>query len=238
MSNKYVFNRYELKFKLTISQFNAIEELIKQHMIPDENGQSTIQSLYYDTNSYLLIRNSLEKPIYKEKIRLRSYGLAKENQNVFLELKKKYQEVVFKRRISLPLNKVDDFFNLDDNTYFQSQIGKEIIYFKNFYKTLHPTILLLYDRTAFYQKNSDLRITFDQNIRYRTEKLSLSESLKGIPLLDEPIVLMEIKTSYAFPLWLTKYLSFHHIYKQSFSKYGEAYKKINNLVREKVYVVS
>lgn len=213
-----VFKRYELKYVLTKKQYLNIIQEINKMLIPDKYGKSTIQSLYYDRDDNLLIRRSIEKPEYKEKIRLRSYGLVSNNDFVYLELKKKCQGVVFKRRIQIKLkdainNKLDD-----------SQISKEIKYFINFYKPLKPKMLLLYDRTAYFG-DDELRITFDENIRYRTNRLALDEGLDGNSLHQNDIVLMEIKMVKAMPLWLARLLDKEKIYKTSFSKYGEAYKK-------------
>lgn len=213
-----VFKRYELKYVLTKKQYLNIIEEINKKLIPDKYGKSTIQSLYYDRDDNLLIRRSIEKPEYKEKIRLRSYGLVSNNDFVYLELKKKCQGVVFKRRIEIKLkdainNKLDD-----------SQISKEIKYFISFYKPLKPRMLLLYDRTAYFG-DDELRITFDENIRYRTNRLALDEGLDGNILYQNDMVLMEIKMIKAMPLWLARLLDKEKIYKTSFSKYGEAYKK-------------
>lgn len=215
--NICVFQRYELKYILTKKQYANILNETRQYLKADEHGKSTIQSLYYDTDDFRLIRHSLEKPKYKEKLRLRSYGLAKENDTVFLELKKKCNGIVFKRRIETTIKL------LDNNVLGNNQISNEIAYFTEFYQNLNPKMLLLYDRTAYFG-DGDLRVTFDNNIRYRTDRLSLSEGLDGIPLQSEDIVLMEIKTGTAIPIWLAKILDKEKIYKTSFSKYGEAYK--------------
>lgn len=215
--NICVFKRYELKYLLTPTQyFNVLNEAGK-FLTADIHGKSTIQSLYYDTDDYRLIRRSLEKPEYKEKLRLRSYGLAREDDTVFMELKKKCSGVVYKRRIEISEKAIGK------NALGESQISKEIAYFIKFYPKLSPKMLLLYDRTAYFGEG-DLRITFDSNIRYRTDRLSLSEGLDGLPLRTDGKILMEIKTGTAIPLWLVRILSKEQIVKTSFSKYGEAYK--------------
>lgn len=215
-----VFKRYELKYILTNEEYQLILNKVIEYLTPDKYGEITIQSLYYDTDNYRLIRNSIEKPIYKEKLRIRSYGLATNDSKIFLELKKKYDKIVYKRRIELPymnLNKI--FFSLDNH----GQIGKEIKYFCSHYENLKPSMLLLYDRMAYINKDLDLRITFDKNVRYRKDNLNLTSNLDGISLLEDGKVLMEIKTSRAYPLWLVRLLNENHIYKTRFSKYGTAY---------------
>ena len=220
--SKYDFKRYELQYKLTKNQYQEIIKTISNKLIKDEYGKTTIQSLYYDTDTFLLIRNSIEKPLYKEKLRARSYGLANKNTKVFLELKKKYDKVVYKRRVLVKEDEIEKF--LTDKLGEQAtQIEKEIAYVCRFYKTLKPKMLLLYDRTAYYEKGSDLRITFDENIGYRTERLNLHSNLDRTPILEDGEVIMEIKTGRAYPMWLVKFLNGNKIYKSSFSKYGTAY---------------
>ncbi|MGN1097121.1 MAG: polyphosphate polymerase domain-containing protein [Christensenellales bacterium] len=216
--NICVFKRYELKYLLTKKQYVNVLNAASEHLIADSHGESTIQSLYYDTDDFRLIRRSMEKPDYKEKLRLRSYGLADKNDTVFFELKKKYSGAVYKRRIELTYKDVDKDLPKD------SQIAREIDYFLRFYRNLSPKMLLLYDRTAYFGEG-DLRITFDNNIRYRNDRLTLSSGLDGISVLPADKVLMEIKTGTAIPIWLVKILSNERVVKTSFSKYGEAYRR-------------
>lgn len=222
-----VFKRYELKYILSRKQYNNIIQEIQQRLIPDKYGKTTIQSLYFDRDDNLLVRRSIEKPVYKEKLRLRSYGLVSKNDPVFFELKKKSEGVVFKRRIKVTS---EDVFN---NNFGDSQIAKEIKYFMSYYGNLNPKMLLLYDRSAYFGED-ELRVTFDENIRYRTTRLNLTAGLDGILLNQNDLILMEIKMNKAMPLWLSKLLSQEKIYKTSFSKYGEAYKKelFNTFIKE------
>ncbi|MBO4940451.1 MAG: polyphosphate polymerase domain-containing protein [Clostridia bacterium] len=223
MGNKYVFKRYELKYLLTPAQYQTVLREVASRLQTDEYGETTIQSLYYDTDTHLLIRNSIERPWYKEKIRARSYGLATPDQKVFLELKKKYEKVVYKRRISLKEGELAPFIERGISPK-DGQIVKELQYVCRFYKNLRPSMLLLYDRTAYHEEGSELRITFDKNIRYRTERLDLCAGLDGTPILDGGRVMMEIKTAGAYPTWLITLLNENGLYKTSFSKYGTAYK--------------
>lgn len=219
-----VFERYELKYKLTKDEYTWIRNELLKYMKVDKYGLSTIQSIYYDTPSYLLIRNSIDKPQYKEKIRLRSYGLVKEDTPCFLEIKRKADGLVYKRRIPIKENIARDFMNYKGD-FEDSQISRELTYFRNYYKDLIPSILIIYERESFYKDNSEVRVTFDLNPRYRTTDLNLHTSLDGTPLLDENIVLMEIKVLHNMPLWLTDILTRGKFKKGSISKYGEAYKK-------------
>ncbi|MFI3208151.1 MAG: polyphosphate polymerase domain-containing protein [Eubacteriales bacterium] len=220
------FKRYELKYIITTEQRTAMLELFKEHMVPDSYGAYTIFNLYFDTPDYLLIRRSIEKPVYKEKLRARSYGQIDHNENVFLELKKKYKRQVYKRRIVLEEEQMTEYFtenhNLPDN-----QISKEIDYFRSIYDQIAPRIFIAYDRIAFFGKDrDDLRITFDESILWRNDNLSLCSGKYGKKILNDNEVLMEIKVVGGMPLWLTHFLTEQKIYKTSFSKYGNAYKQL------------
>ena len=188
----YVFKRYEFKYLITVDKFKNIYNELLSYLIPDPHGNSTIQSLYFDTDNYRLIRKSLEKPVYKEKLRLRSYGLVDSNKEVFFEIKKKYKGVVYKRRIEEKESVALDFINnkCDLNNL---QVSREITYFKNYYQDLKPKMLILYDRVALYEENTNLRVTFDNNIRYRVNDLNLHTNFDGKRVIDSDLVLMEIK---------------------------------------------
>lgn len=217
--------RYEVKYILNSEQTASLKEHLKGHMEIDQYGLTSIASLYYDTPDYRLIRTSIEKPSFKEKIRLRSYGLAKEGSTLFLEFKRKAYGVVYKRRVTTNQKDVDKFFNDEGDICADGQIAKEMSYFRTFYKKLIPTCLIIYDRIAYYEPNGDLRLTIDHNPRYRVDNLNLTTSMEGTSLLPEGSTILEIKVQEAMPLWLTEILSNDKIYEGSFSKYGEAYKQ-------------
>ena len=224
MTYQTVFKRYELKYMLTEDQKRKILEAMKPYMALDKFGRTTIRNLYFDTSNYRLIRHSIEKPIYKEKLRIRSYVQATPNSTVFVELKKKYKHVVYKRRISLSEQEAMAWLCNQHSCYINSQISEEIDYFLNYYESLHPTIFLSYEREAYFSKDkSDFRVTFDDSILYRQNDLSLQSEIYGTSILSKGMVLMEIKCSGGIPLWLTRILSQEQIYKTSFSKYGTAY---------------
>ncbi len=227
MKYQNTFKRYELKYLLTSAQKEAVLTAISAHMKLDRYGRTTIRNIYFDTDNFRLIRRSLEKPVYKEKLRLRSYSLAAPDTEIFIELKKKYKSVVYKRRLSLPEGQAMSAFLNETPLPIHSQIGDEIEYFRKFYGVLEPKVFLSYEREAFYALDgSDLRITFDDDILYRTTELSLCSEVGGKRVLREGSVLMEIKTSGAIPLWLTNILSANNIHKTSFSKYGTAFADI------------
>ena len=227
MAYQSVFRRYELKYLLTQEQKQAILRGMEPHMQLDKYGRTTIRNIYYDTDDYLLIRRSIEKPAYKEKLRIRSYQKAKPDSTVFVELKKKYQSVVYKRRISLPEKGALEWVDRNHHCHDGTQISREIEYFIDHYRTLHPVVFLSYEREAYYAiDGSDFRVTFDDTILCRQEDLSLESEAYGTQILPEGMVLMEIKCGGGIPLWMTQMLSKERIYKTSFSKYGTAYKML------------
>ena len=221
-----VFRRYELKYLLTREQQARVLSRIEPYMKLDSYGRTTIRNVYYDTDSYRLIRRSIEKPAYKEKLRIRSYKQADRDSTVFVELKKKYNRVVYKRRIALPESVATDWLCGRRECPENTQISREIDYFKSYYEGLRPAMFLSYEREAYYERDGgDLRITFDDNILCRQTDISLCEDASGYSILPDDRVLMEIKCPGAIPLWLVRILSEEKIYKTSFSKYGTAYLK-------------
>ena len=227
MSYQTVFKRYESKYILTKEQKDMVLRAMVPHMVPDKYGRTTIRNLYFDTDNYRLIRRSIEKPAYKEKLRIRSYCKASPDTPVFVELKKKYKGVVYKRRIPLLEKDAVNWICAGNTCAKQTQIVDEIDYFLKYYGNLHPTVFLSYEREAFFAKdNSDFRVTFDENILCRQSNLSLESDIGGNLILANGLTLMEIKCSGGIPLWMTEVLSKEHIYKTAFSKYGTAYQTL------------
>lgn len=229
MKNQSVFKRYETKFLLTKKQREEIGVLLEDYVRDDDYGRSTICNVYFDTSNNLLIRRSIEKPIYKEKFRIRSYGIATPDTNVFVELKRKHKSVVYKRRIAMKETEVMDYIAGEGISQETTQISQEINYFLNIYDGLVPKVFLSYEREAFYAKDDDnCRVTFDENILWRDYDLSLCKGVYGNQILPDDMALMEVKTLGAIPLWMTHILTEYRLYKASFSKYGNAYKEIFN----------
>ena len=222
-----VFRRRELKFLVDQQQRQSLELLLQEKMVPDKHGRNTICNLYYDTPDYRLIRRSLEKPVYKEKLRLRSYGVVTEDTDVFLEMKKKYKGVVYKRRVGVSEEEAKAFMERLAGLPKDNQIAREMIYFRDFYESLAPRVYLCYEREAWYDPvDSGFRMTLDRNICYRTTDLSLALPCGGKKILPDHMSLLEVKASGGIPMWLTEHLSRNHIHKQSFSKYGRAYMEL------------
>lgn len=226
MAYQAIFKRYEVKYMLTIQQKAAILAAMEPYMELDKYGRTTIRNLYFDTPDYLLVRHSIEKPVYKEKLRIRSYQRAEDDSPVFVELKKKYRSVVYKRRLVMPEKDAMDWMQRKGHPS-QTQISEEIEYFFQLYRTLRPAVFLSYEREAYFSKDgTDFRVTFDDTILCRQENLTLQSEAYGTPILPDGKVLMEVKCSGGIPLWMVETLSKEHIYKMSFSKYGTAYRQM------------
>lgn len=223
----YIFQRVEKKYLLSQKMYRTFLHRISPYVTEDQYGKYIICNIYFDTDTYDLVRISNEKPVYKEKLRLRSYGIPGENDTVFLEIKKKYRGVVSKRRVALTMREARKYLKNGlrpgKGDPLAWQILNEIEYFINYYR-VSPKIYLAYDRQAFC--GNSLRITFDSNIRSRDYDLDLSMGDYGVPLLDDDSCLMEIKALAAFPVWLARILSEMEIFPISFSKYGNVYKNL------------
>ena len=219
MANKKIFKRYELKYLMSEQQVEKLHGIMQAHMRPDEFGRSRVGSIYFDTKDHLLIRRSIERPAYKEKLRIRYYGDRTAPSQMFLELKKKYDHVVYKRRLT-----VEEFLKED----CQEQITKEIQYFTGLYKGLGPAAHISCDREAWFAKDDpDFRMTFDRDIRYREYERTKSGYYlpegEGKAILPDKMVLLEVKTALGMPRWLLDFFDEEKIYKQRFSKYGMGY---------------
>lgn len=227
-----IFNRKEIKYMLDDVTYNRFISRLEEYMVPDsysmEGGFYSICNIYYDTADDLLIRRSIQKPVYKEKLRLRSYGVPDGDSTAFVEIKKKYKGIVNKRRVKMTLNEAEEY--LSNGTWprrdkLNAQIMRELDFMRERYELL-PKVYLSYDRRAYFDRNdSDFRVTFDTNIRARREDLDLRKSSYGTPLIADGYRLMEVKISGATPTWFTSLLSEFKIYPVSFSKYGTEYRR-------------
>ena len=238
MGYQAVFKRYEIKYLVTAEQKVRILKAMEPYMEMDRFGRSTVRNIYFDTDDFVLARHSIAKPDFKEKLRIRSYSKADSDSTVFVELKRKYDGVVYKRRIGLPetdamkwMAGTMDPVLMREAEAESSQVKREIEYFRNLYRGVKPVLYLSYDREAYRMKKeasaldggSGFRVTFDSSILCRESDLSLRSDPYGKPILKEGMFLMELKCPGAVPVWMAKVLSEEHLYKTSFSKYGTAY---------------
>ena len=221
---KDVFERIEVKYLLDEMQYRELRKKLEPIAAVDSYGETSILNIYFDTPDYKLIERSLEKPVYKEKLRLRTYGIPEDDTNAFIEIKKKYKGVVYKRRITMSYTQALAYLTEGAKPPKESQISNEIDYFLKFYKGIRPAMAISYDRIAMAGiYDPDLRITFDTNIRWRTYDLTLKKGNVGKDILLPGQHLMELKIAGAMSTELARILDELNIRKTSFSKYGKGY---------------
>ena len=224
MRDIFVFKRIEKKYRINTAKKAELLEKIGHRLVPDSHGVSTVCSLYLDTPDHLLIRNSIDATVYKEKLRLRCYNVPQLTDKVFLEIKKKYKGVVYKRREAMTLADAYGYI-FHSIKPFNSQIMSELDYTMKRYDYPLPSMLVAYERDAYYAPEcSHLRITFDSKIRFREDDLRLEHGNQGTRILPDDEMILEIKTDAAMPLWLSAALDECKIYPSKFSKYGTAYR--------------
>ena len=234
---KESFARKETKYHVPSGTYEKLLDELKAYVKPDVYGDTRIFNIYYDTPDYRLIRKSIEKPIYKEKLRLRTYKVPDAETSAFVEIKKKYEGIVYKRRISLPYGEAKRHLDLgipfqelerdilDEKVSFTDvQIENEINSMMKLYKRLRPGMIISYDRLAFQGiEDPGFRVTFDKNIRWRDRDMDLKSGGYGSLILPEEDRLMEIKIAGSMPIEISHILSRLNIYRTSFSKYGRGY---------------
>lgn len=224
------FKRYEKKYLLSREKYLELWSQLESRLMPDQFFQSTVMSLYYDWDDFRLIRSSIEQPVYKEKLRLRSYDVPGEESPVFVELKKKYKGIVYKRRVRMTEREAEDYLAGRTAAPAEDQISREIDWFLKT-NPVQPKVLIACDRKAYVgREEPGLRLTFDSSIRWRDTQLRLTEGDHGRELLEDGQVLLEIKMPESAPLWLAELLSSLEIFPRSFSKYGQCYK--NQLIEK------
>ena len=219
------FQRYEKKYLLNPEQYQKIRAGLAPYMEADEHGRYTICNLYYDTPDFQLIRASLDKPVYKEKLRMRSYGVPADGDSVFVELKKKYKGVVYKRRTALEAGEALDYLAGRCSPRAKDQICREIDWFLGRYHPV-PQVFIAYDREALAGlEDRVLRVTFDIDLRWRDTALDLRSGDGGERITSRDQILMEIKIPGSAPVWLSRLLSENSVFPTSFSKYGVCYRE-------------
>lgn len=221
---KQKFERREQKYLLNAAQYREVLAAVTELTTPDKYGRSRICNIYYDTPDWRVIRRSLDKPVYKEKLRLRTYGVPDGDSRAFVEIKKKYKGIVYKRRIDMKYNEAVAYLSGTAPAPAPCQISREIDWFVASYPGLRPAMLISYERIALYgREDGEFRVTFDTDIMWRTTALDLTRGVEGRQLLPEGYCLMEVKMQGAMPLWMAEILDRFRVYPVSYSKYGEAY---------------
>lgn len=233
MAYANTFKRREMKFLLDEEQYAFLRSEIEKHMTEDDFGRHTILNIYLDNHNNDLIRSSLGKPVYREKLRLRAYGNVEDNSEAFLEIKKKFRGITYKRRFELTYKALHDYITDGTPPDKRGQVFEEIDYMIR-RMSLEPKIVICYDREAYYgNDDKEFRLTFDGNVRFRRDELDLRSGDHGEYLITQPYTVMEVKSAGAIPIWLARTLSEKKIFHGSFSKYGNIFA---NEIRQKYKV--
>lgn len=233
MAYANTFKRREMKFLLDEEQYAFLRREIEKHMTEDDFGRHTILNIYLDNHNNDLIRSSLGKPVYREKLRLRAYGNVEDNSEAFLEIKKKFRGITYKRRFELTYKELHDYITDGTPPDKRGQVFEEIDYMIR-RMSLEPKIVICYDREAYYgNDDKEFRLTFDGNVRFRRDELDLRLGDHGEYLITQPYTVMEVKSAGAIPIWLARTLSEKKIFHGSFSKYGNIFA---NEIRQKYKV--
>jgi hypothetical protein len=237
---QHIFERYEEKYLVCAEQGAEFKKLILRHMEPDQYGEYLVQNLYYDTENWDVVRASTQKPLYKEKMRLRCYNMPHTNSKLFLELKKKFAGIVYKRRIAIPFTALSSRSVHDVVKEENSQIARELDFYLNQHDVFQR-MYIAYRRIAFtstaQQSSTEcegLRVTFDSDIRFRLDHLDYANPDNGYGILPQGTMVMEIKTQGGVPLWMARSLAENRIFPMAFSKYGVCYSSYN--VKQPCYV--
>ena len=236
------FERKEKKYVLDEKTLAHFMQLVGDKFGDDQYAHSTISSLYYDTPEFSMINRSIEEPLYKEKMRIRCYDDPSDEAGVFVELKKKFKGIVYKRRIRMSIEGA--YAYLEGTPYshasllgsaieslemdmIKQQNIREIDACLNRHGKLSPAIMVVVERHSIRSTDgSNLRITFDRNARWRAHNLRFDTGFQGTPIFGGGEIIMEVKALGTYPLWLVQALDEIEAYPVSCSKVGLAYKAL------------
>lgn len=232
------FKRKETKYIVDKKTFELLEKELRQYMMADEFATSTITNIYFDNEDFDMIQDSLAKKNGREKIRMRVYDATpSESSQAFLEIKKKENKIGYKYRLtSNPVSVTNYIENgVIDSTIKDDKVTSELEMLRERYGTIKPKKYIYYDRVSYKGiEDKKVRLTIDKNLLYRDYDVDAMEGKFGKNLLDPTKVIMEVKVPEERPEWLVALLEKYQIEKQSFSKYGNAYKLAHNITGEEV----
>ncbi len=229
---KHTFERREKKMLIDNTQVNDFVNDILEYMTPDEynvGGEPyMISNIYFDDDGDNVIRHSVSKPQFKEKLRIRSYGVPDKDTKVYIEIKRKLKGIGTKRRAKLPLWQLNEYLEMgkhpDGIKYIDEQVLREIDYYRATYH-VSPKIYISYMRNAYFGKeDKKFRLTLDKEITTRRYDLDLSLGSYGEQLLPEGKTLLEVKFEGAVPLWFARIMSKYSLSFTPYSKYGTEFK--------------
>lgn len=228
------FKRIETKFIITQELFDQLQEQFAPYMEADAYAYSSITNIYFDNPDFQMIQDATNKLNGREKIRMRTYASQPDAQSeAFLEIKKKENEVGYKYRVTSTAEKVLNFVQTGqmDEPLADQNVSREMNILLERYGQIQPKMHIAYSRYSMKGINDDqIRITFDSNLRFRHQDVHLGTSALDQSLVEAGEMIMEIKVPGDYPDWLAEILDGHGLVNQSFSKYGVAYKKSQEIL--------
>ena len=230
------FQRVETKYILDRATLARLEAEMHAYLIPDDYATSTISNIYFDNDDFQMIQDSIARRGGREKLRMRTYAAkpTKDSQ-VFLEIKKKSEDVGFKYRLDSNLTSVVNYIEkgLADQTISDERVKTEVALLQERYAGLKAKMVISYDRYSMKgSEDKKVRVTVYSNIRFRDYDVDLTLGRHGWPLLEGNKVIMEIKVPGQYPTWLAAILNKYGLVEQSFSKYGKAYLKVSEIASQ------
>jgi len=228
-----VFDRWELKYVVTVKQMYQLMHALKNYVVLDENGDDglyKIKSIYYDSHDFKFYHEKMNGNKYRQKVRLRGYNNVAYNDDVYFEIKQRYNTTVQKRRAELKLSDAYELMKhpLDAEQYADKKriVLDEIRYLSSMH-ALEAKAIVSYDRKAYMGKYEDgLRITFDTNLKCRKENLNLEEYHKEKYFVHPSLAVLEIKTNEKVPIWLVSLIQRFEIEAHRVSKYCLSVEKL------------
>lgn len=232
------FKRIETKYIVDKETFVLLEKDLQKHMVSDEFATSTITNIYFDNEDFDMIQDSIAKKNGREKIRMRIYDAQPSaSSQAFLEIKKKENKIGYKYRLTSNPLSVTNYIEkgVIDQTITDEMVTSELERLRERYGTIKPMMYIYYDRVSYKGiEDKKIRLTIDKNLLYRHYDVAATEGKFGEALLDPNKVIMEIKVPEQLPDWLLALLEKYQLEKQSFSKYGNAYKLAHQMSGEEV----
>jgi hypothetical protein len=234
------FNRFELKYILTLQQAERFKSSLRAYLVPDEHGNGdgryALASLYYDSPDFRCYQEKVDGIKFRRKLRMRLYEtgeLLTDETPVFVEIKQRVDRVTQKRRALLPYRDALRLCNdrqMPDYAPEDKAVIEEIYVFLWRYN-LRPASLVRYTRQAFAGTEYDigLRVTFDTALSFQSHPLHLHEQLAGLPMLPAHLVVMEIKVNERIPFWLTEMIAAHNLQMVRISKYCRSIEAAQNM---------
>ncbi|HSV86193.1 MAG TPA: polyphosphate polymerase domain-containing protein [Levilinea sp.] len=224
------FNRFELKYLVSMQQAEAFKQSLLAYLVPDNHGDGQgsygVTSLYYDGPEYRFYWEKIDGIRFRRKLRIRHYlngqPLA-DDQPVYVEIKQRLNRVTQKRRLVLSYQDALRLCNehqWPQHTTGDNATAEEIMSMLWQYD-LRPASVVTYNRLALVGTDYDigLRVTFDRDLHCRNHPLTLQDSQSDTLMYPADWCIIEIKANERVPYWLTGEVARHQLSLMRVSKY-------------------